>query len=130
MIKTNFIMKSNRMMRVIVRVMVYFILNLPPQTSDATCSRLYLDGKSMRRKCQMNNLVWKRTNNFVEFQLKILSLSIFVIIYIALSIIFTAQLLRISNAKLSWESLFSRVILIGTCTSKIWSHRMVHGSYY
>ena len=34
----------------------YFILNLPPLTSDVTCSRLYLDGKNVRRKCQMNTL--------------------------------------------------------------------------
>ena len=34
-----------------------FILNVPPLTRDVTCSRLYLNGKNMRRKCQMNTLV-------------------------------------------------------------------------
>ena len=29
----------------------------PPITRDVKCSRLYLDGKNMRRKCQMNNLL-------------------------------------------------------------------------
>ena len=34
----------------------YFILSLPPLTRDVTCSRLYLDGKNIRRQCQMNIL--------------------------------------------------------------------------
>ena len=37
----------------------YFILNLN-LTCDVTWSRLYLDGKSMRRKCQMNSLDQKK----------------------------------------------------------------------
>ena len=35
----------------------HFILNLPPLTRDVKCSRLYLNGKNMRRKCQINNLL-------------------------------------------------------------------------
>ena len=34
----------------------YFILNSASLTLDVTFSRLYLDGKNMGRKCQMNNL--------------------------------------------------------------------------
>ena len=34
----------------------YFILSLPPLNRHVLCSRLYLGGKNMRKKCQMNNL--------------------------------------------------------------------------
>ena len=54
---TNFIMKKNRKLRGRVGLGIfYFLLNSPPLTGDVTCSRLYLDGKNMRRKYQMNNL--------------------------------------------------------------------------
>ena len=33
-----------------------FILSLPPLNRHVLCSRLYLGGKNMRKKCQMNNL--------------------------------------------------------------------------
>ena len=35
----------------------YFILNSGPLIRDVACSRLYLDGKNMRRECQMNTLM-------------------------------------------------------------------------
>ena len=44
-------MKNNRRLG-----LFYFILNSASLTRDVTCSRLYLDGKNMGRKCQMNNL--------------------------------------------------------------------------
>ena len=34
-----------------------FILNSLPLTRGVTLSKLYLDGKNMRRKCQMNNVI-------------------------------------------------------------------------
>ena len=34
----------------------YFILNPAPLTHDVACSRFYLDGKNMRRQCQMSSL--------------------------------------------------------------------------
>ena len=34
-----------------------FILNSPPLTRGVTLSKLYLDGKNMRRKCQMNSVI-------------------------------------------------------------------------
>ena len=34
----------------------YFILSSPPLTRNVTWARLYLDGKDMRRQCQMNTL--------------------------------------------------------------------------
>ena len=36
----------------------YFILNWPPLTRDVTCSRFYLNLKTMRTKRQMNNLLY------------------------------------------------------------------------
>ena len=53
----NFIMENYR--RFMVRVRVRFSLfysDLAPLTRDVTCSRFYLDGKSMRKKCQIDNL--------------------------------------------------------------------------
>ena len=50
--------EGNTRLRVRVRIMVrflYFILNSHPVTCDATCSRLYLDGKNMRTQCQMTH---------------------------------------------------------------------------
>ena len=34
----------------------YFILSLPPLNRHVLCSRLYLGGKNMRKKCQMNSV--------------------------------------------------------------------------
>ena len=45
-------MKDNRKLKVRVKF-ILFILNSAPQTHDVTCSRLYWDGKNIRRKCQM-----------------------------------------------------------------------------
>ena len=56
--------KGNRSLRVTLRVWVKFLLfysGLAPQTRDVTCSRIYLDGKNMRRQCQMNTLIFSRT---------------------------------------------------------------------
>ena len=35
----------------------YLILTSPPLTRDVTCSRLYLEGKNMKRQCHRNTLV-------------------------------------------------------------------------
>ena len=46
--------------RLRVRVRVRFLLfhsELAPLVRDVICSRLYLDGKNMRRQCQMNTLL-------------------------------------------------------------------------
>ena len=47
----------------------YFILNSPRLTCDETCSRLYADGKVMRRKCHMINLSMKK--HFLRKQITI-----------------------------------------------------------
>ena len=41
----------------------FFILYSPPLTRDVTSSKHYLDGKNMRKECQMNNL-----QEFLKFQ--------------------------------------------------------------
>ena len=63
MIKTQILLRKTiagkRRLRVRVRVMfILFYFELAPLTRDVTCSRLYLGGKSMRRKCQINKLVY------------------------------------------------------------------------
>ena len=50
------------MPRVRVRVRVTFLLfysELFPLTHDVICSIIYLEGKNMRRKCQMNTLMYR-----------------------------------------------------------------------
>ena len=51
-------MKNNGRLGLGLRLgLFYFILNSPPLTRNVTCSRLYLNRKNMRGKCQMNNLL-------------------------------------------------------------------------
>ena len=64
MIKTHILLAKTtegyRRFRVRVRVRVWFLLfysELAPTDRDVTFSRLYLDGKNMRRQCQMNTLL-------------------------------------------------------------------------
>ena len=51
-------MKNNRRLGLGLGLgLFYFIMNSPPLIRNVTCSRLYLDRKNMREKCQMNNLL-------------------------------------------------------------------------
>ena len=57
MIKTQMLLwksiEGNRSLRVRVKFLLFYS-ELVLLTCDATCSRLYLDRKNMRRQCQMN----------------------------------------------------------------------------
>ena len=56
MIKTNFIMRNERRLRLELGLgLFYIILNSPSPTGDVICSRFYLDKKNTEKKCQMNN---------------------------------------------------------------------------